>query len=52
MPLHGAACWLGVLFMSLVNFTGDIPACNEKASTNMRKRTRLLMHIFMGEQIC
>ena len=27
MPLHGAACWLGVLFMSLMNFAGEfLPA--------------------------
>ena len=51
MPWHGAACWLGVFFMSLVNFTGNIPACNEKATNNMKKRTSVHMHIFMGEYI-
>ena len=51
MPLHGAACCLGAFFMSLVNFTGDIPACKEKATNNMKKRTSVHMHIFMREYL-
>ena len=30
LPLHGATCWLGIVFMFLTNVTGDIPACNER----------------------
>ena len=52
MPLHGAPCWLGVSFMSLVHFTGDISACNERATNNMKKRASMHMHIFMREYIC
>ena len=51
MPLHGAACCLGAFFMSLVNFTGDIPACKEKATNNMKKETSVHMHIFMREYL-
>ena len=33
LPFHGATCWLGVLFMFLMNFMEDIPACNEGQQT-------------------
>ena len=52
LPLHGAACWLGFLFMSLVHFSGDISACNQRATNNMKKRASVHMHIFMRESIC
>ena len=52
LPLHGATCWLGILFMSLASVTGDIPACNERATNNMTKRASVHMHIFMREYIC
>ena len=46
LPLHGARCWLGILFMVLANVTGDIPACNEMETTNMKKR-RVCTCIFL-----
>ena len=52
LPLHGAACWLGVLFMSLASVTGDISACNERATNNMKKRASVNMHMIMREYIC
>ena len=52
LPLHGATCWLGVLFMYLMNVMGDVPACNESATNNMKKRASVHMHIFMREYIC
>ena len=52
LPLHGAICWLGVLFMLLMNVMGDIPACNERATNNMKKRASVHMHIFMREYMC
>ena len=51
LPLHGVTCWRGILFMSLANVTGDIPACNETATNNMKKRASVHMHIFMREYI-
>ena len=38
LPLHGATCWLGVLFMFLMNVMGDLPAWNKTATNNMKKR--------------
>ena len=52
LPLHGAKCWLGVLFMFLMNVLGDIPAYNERATNNMKKRASVHMHIFVREHIC
>ena len=52
MTLHGAACRLGIFFMSFVKFTGDIATCNEKATNNIKTRTSVHMHMFMGEYIC
>ena len=52
LPLHGPTCWLGVLFMFLMNVMGDIPACNERATNNMKKWASVHMHIFMREYIC
>ena len=52
LPLHGVTCWLGSLFMAMGNVTGDIPACNERATNNMKKRASVHMHIFMREYIC
>ena len=52
LPLHGVTCWLGILFLSLANVTGDIPACDERATNNMKKRASVHMHIFMRESIC
>ena len=47
LPLHQAKCWLGILFMSFANVTGDIPACNERERNKMKKRASVHMHIFM-----
>ena len=52
LPLHEVTCWLGILFRSLANVTGDIPAYNERATNNMKQRASVHMHIFMREYIC
>ena len=52
LPLHGATSWLGILFMSLANVSGDIPVCNERVTNNMKRRASVHMHIFMREYIC
>ena len=49
LPLHGAICWLVILFMSFANVTGDISACNERATNNMKKGGSVHMHIFIRE---
>ena len=38
LPLDGATYWLGILFMMLRSVKEDIPACNERETTNMKKR--------------
>ena len=52
LRLHGVTSWLGIFFVSLANVMGDISACNEGASNNMKKRASVHMHIPMREYIC
>ena len=52
LPLRGATCWLGMLFRFLMSFTGDISACRENGTNNMKKRTSVHVHIFIGGYIC
>ena len=52
LPLHGAACWLLVLFMSLVHFMADISVCNERATNNMKKRASVHRHIYLRAGKC
>ena len=52
VPLHGATCWLGVLLMFLLNFVGDISACNVRKTNNRKEGASVPVHTFMGGYIC
>ena len=52
LPLHGAACWLGVLFMSLVNFTGEfLPALRGNKQHDERNERDECAHAYVYERI-
>ena len=51
LPLHGAICWLGILFMFLMNVTEDIPACKKRATNNMKKTASVQVHVFIRQYI-
>ena len=45
LPLHGGTCWLGVFFMSFLNFTGPIAACNLTNTNNMKQRVTVHVRV-------
>ena len=47
LPLHRATCWLRFPFRFMLNFAGDISACSEKGTDNMKKRASVCVHIFV-----
>ena len=50
LPLHGAACWLGVLFMSLMNFAGEfLPATRGNQQYDEKGECA---HAYVYERIC
>ena len=50
LPLHGAACWLGVLFMSLMNFAGEfLPATRGNKQYDEKGE---YAHAYVYERIC
>ena len=50
LPLHGAACWLGVLFMSWMNFAGEFLPATRGNKQYDEKGERA--HAYVNERIC